>query len=193
MTGRLKELLKLSDGEWLVQFITRDDPRNLFDELKNHAVRVIIKRASNHRSLSANAYAWVLIDQITEKLQHKEPRNGWTKTEVYRNAIKEIGGISDVYGVKEKALEAFKELWIGDHLGRQVQLIPGSAKPGWVNVRAWKGSSDFDGIQMNIFINALIQDAESLGIHTYPEKDVNKMLDKWDEQRRVKHEQQFQQ
>lgn len=189
MTGRLKELLKLSDGEWLVQFITRDDPRNLFDELKNHAVRVIIKRASNHRSLSANAYAWVLIDQITEKLQHKEPRNGWTKTEVYRNAIKEIGGISDVYGVKEKALEAFKELWIGDHLGRQVQLIPGSAKPGWVNVRAWKGSSDFDGIQMNIFINALIQDAESLGIHTYPEADVNKMLDKWGEQRRVKHEQ----
>ena len=188
MIGKLKELLKLSNGEWLVQFITRDDPRNLFDELKSHAVNVIIKRVSNKRTLSANAYAWVLIDQITEKLQQKEPRNGWTKTEVYRNAIREIGGISEIYGVKETALDSFRELWIGDHLGRQVQVIPGSAKPGWVNVRAWKGSSDFDGLQMSVLINGLIQDAEALGIHTYPEKDINKMLNGWTEQRRVKNE-----
>ena len=69
MIGKLKELLKLSDGEWLVQFITRDDPRNLFDELKSHAVNVIIKRVSNKRTLSANAYAWVLIGKLSEAMR----------------------------------------------------------------------------------------------------------------------------
>lgn len=179
MIGKLKELLRLSGGEWLVSFITKDDPRTLFDELKDAAVRIVITKASKHRSLSANAYAWVLIDQIAEKLQQKEPKNGWTVLEVYRNAIREIGGISDIYGVKETAVEAFKELWCGDHLGRQVQVIPGSSKPGWVNVKAWKGSSDFDSLQMTVFINGLIQEAEGLGIGTVSDKEVERMLNGW--------------
>lgn len=179
MIGKLKDLLRLSGGEWLVSFITRDDPRSLFDEMKDHAVKIDLKKASKHRSLSANAYAWVLIDQITEKLQQKEPRNGWTKTEVYKNAIREIGGISEVYGVMEAALEAFKELWIGDHLGRQVEVIPGSSKTGWLNVRAYKGSSDFDCQQMNIFINSLVQEAEAQGIPTVSDQEVERMLTGW--------------
>lgn len=177
--GKLKDVLRLSGGEWLVSFITRDDPRSIFDELKDVAVRILISKAQKHRSLSANAYAWVLIDQIAEKLQQKEPRNGWTKTEVYRNAIREIGGISDIYGVKEVALESFKELWIGDHLGRQVEVIPGSSKQGWLNVRAYKGSSDFDSLQMNVFISNLIQEAESEGISTVSDKEVERMLTGW--------------
>ena len=179
MIGKLKDVLRLSGGEWLVSFITRDDPRSIFDELKDVAVRILISKAQKHRSLSANAYAWVLIDQITEKLQQKEPRNGWTKTEVYRNAIREIGGISDIYGVKETALEAFKELWIGDHLGRQVEVIPDSGKQGWLNVRAYKGSSDFDSLQMNVFISNLIQEAESQGVPTVSDKEVERMLTGW--------------
>lgn len=179
MIGKLKDILRLSGGEWLVSFITRDDPRKTADELKDQAIRIDLKKAANHRSLSANAYAWVLIDQITEKLQQKEPRNGWTKTEVYRNAITEIGGISDIYGVKEVALESFKELFIGNHLGRQVEVIPGSSKPGWVNVRAWKGSSDFDVQQMNVFINNLIQEAENQGVPTVSDKEVERMINGW--------------
>ena len=99
--------------------------------------------------------------------------------EVYRTAIREIGGISDIYGVKETAVQSFKELWCGDHLGRQVQVIPGSSKPGWVNVKAWKGSSDFDSLQMTVFINGLIQEAEGLGIGTVSDKEVERMLNGW--------------
>lgn len=179
MIGKLKELLRLMGGEWVISFTTREDPRSLFDELKDQTVKIDIKKASKHRSLSANAYAWVLINLITEKLQQKEPRNGWTVTEVYKNAIREIGGISDIYGVKESALEAFKELWIGDHLGRQVEVIPGSEKPGWLNVKAWKGSSDFDSQQMNVFINSLIQEAEAQGIPTVTDQEVERMVTGW--------------
>ena len=172
MIGKLKDLLRLSGGEWLVSFTTREDPGQLFDDLKENPVKVEIKKASKHRSLSANNYAWVLIDKIAEV-------SGRTVTEVYQNAIREIGGVSDYYGMKEQAYDSFCEIWTKGHLGRQVEIIPGSAKPGWINVRAWKGSSDFDSAQMARLIDSLIQDAESLGIPTVPDTEVERMINGW--------------
>lgn len=172
MIGKLKDLIRLAGGEWLLSFTTRDAPGNLFDDLKDKPVRIEIKKASKHRSLSANNFAWALIDQIAET-------TGKTTTEVYQNAIREIGGISDYYGVREEAVDVFTDLWIAGHLGRQVVIIPGSTKPGWVNVRAWKGSSDFDTAQMARFIDSLIQDAENLGIPTISDKEVERMVTQW--------------
>ena len=172
MIGKLKDLLRLSGGEWLVSFTTREDPGQMFDDLKADAVKVEIKKASKHRSLSANNYAWVLIDQIAAV-------TGKTETEVYQTAIREIGGVSDFYGMKEAAYESFCEMWTKDHLGRQVEIIPGSAKPGWINVRAWKGSSDFDSAQMARLIDSLIQEAEQQGIPTVPDKEVERMVSRW--------------
>jgi hypothetical protein len=172
MTGKLKDSLPLQGGEWLVSFTTRDNPGQIFDDLKGETVKVEIKKASKHRSLSANAFAWVLMDQISEK-------TGIPVSEVYRNAIREIGGIADYYGMKETAFETFCEIWTAGHLGRQVEIIPGSTKPGWINVKAWKGSSDFDSAQMARFIDSLIQDAESLGIPTIPDTEIERMKRQW--------------
>ena len=172
MIGKLKDLMRLASGEWVISFTTRDDPATMFDDLKDVAVRVDIKKASKHRSLSANNYAWVLIDRIAEVA-------GKTVTEVYQNAIREIGGVSDYYGMKEQAYESFCEIWTKGHLGRQVEIIPGSAKPGWINVRAWKGSSDFDSAQMARLIDSLIQDAENLGIPTVPDDEIERMKSQW--------------
>ena len=172
MNGRLKDLMRLAGGEWLVSFTTREDPGNLFDELKDVPVRVEVKKASKHRSLSANNYAWVLIDKIAEK-------TGIPESEVYRDAIREIGGVSDYYGMKEAAYDSFCEIWTKGHLGRQVEIIPGSAKPGWINVRAWKGSSDFDAVQMARLIDSLIHEAEQQGIPTITDSEVERMVSKW--------------
>ena len=172
MIGKLKDLLRLQGGEWLISFTTREDPGTLFDDLKETPVKVEMKKASRHRSLSANNYAWVLIDKIAEV-------TGKTVTEVYQNAIREIGGVSEYYGMKEATYESFCEIWTKDHLGRQVEIIPGSTKPGWINVRAWKGSSDFDSSQMARFIDSLIQDAEALGISTIPDTEVERMVSQW--------------
>lgn len=172
MIGKLKDLLRLQGGEWLVSFTTREDPGQMFDDLKAENVKIEIKKASKHRSLSANNYAWVLIDRIAEK-------TGLPVTDVYRNAIREIGGIAEYYGMREVAYETFCDMWTEDHLGRQVEIIPGSTKPGWINVKAWKGSSDFDSSQMARFIDSLIQDAEALGIPTVPDKERERMLGEW--------------
>lgn len=172
MIGRLKDLLRLRGGEWLVSFTTREDPGQLFDDMNGQSVRIEIRKASKHRSLSANNYAWVLIDKISEK-------TGIPVSEVYRQAIREIGGVSDYYGMKEAAYEAFCEIWTAGHMGRQVEIVPGSTKPGWINVRAWKGSSDFDTAQMARLIDLLVQEAEAQGIGTVPQKEVERMVSQW--------------
>lgn len=130
MIGRLKDLLRLAGGEWVISFVTREDPGRLWDELKDHAVRVEIKKASKHRSLSANNYAWALIDQIAVKMAASDPKGKWSPEKVYRHAIREIGGISDYYGMKEEAYDNFCKVWTSGHLGRQVEVIPGSTRPG---------------------------------------------------------------
>ena len=45
MTGKLKDLMRLAGGEWVISFTTRDDPRTLWDELKEIPVRVEIRKA----------------------------------------------------------------------------------------------------------------------------------------------------
>ena len=172
MIGKLKDIMKLAGGEWICTFTTREDPGKIWDEYGEVPVRIDIKKASGHRSLSANNYAWVLIDQIAAK-------TGIPESEVYRTAIREIGGVSDFYGMKEAAFESFCEIWTKGHEGRQVQIIPGSAKPGWINVRAWKGSSDFDSAQMARLIDSLVQEAEAQGIPTYPESKLERMVSQW--------------
>lgn len=172
MIGKLKECLRLRSGEWICSFTTPENPEQMFDDLRESPVKVEIKKASKSRSLSANAYAWVLIDKISEK-------TGINQTDVYRSAIREIGGVSTLLGMKDDAVPVFTENWQRGHLGRQVEIIPGSSKPGWSNVRVFYGSSEFDSVQMARLIDSLIQDAESLGIPTISDDEATKLIDKW--------------
>ena len=73
--GRLKDLLKSSSGEWVISFTTKQNPVETFYRLKDHDVSIDMKKYYKKRSLSANAYAWVIIDKIAEVMRI-------TKTEV---------------------------------------------------------------------------------------------------------------
>lgn len=172
MIAKLRECLRLRSGEWICSFSTTENPEQMFDDLRESPVKVEIKKASKARSLSANAYAWVLIDKISEK-------TGINQTDVYRSAIREIGEVSTLLGMKDDAIPVFSENWQRGHLGRQVEIIPGSSKPGWSNVRVFYGSSEFDSAQMARLIDSLIQDAESLGIPTISDDEAAKMISKW--------------
>lgn len=96
MRGRVSEPARARDGTYTVT-ITGLPPEALeaFDRLKNGDADIVIKPFRMKRSLDANRFCWSLISKITQELQTREPRSGWTRTEVYRKAIREVGGISD--------------------------------------------------------------------------------------------------
>lgn len=122
------------------------------------------------RSLDANAYAWVLIDKIAAALR-------MDKVEVYRDAIRDIGGNSDVVMVANDAVDKLCEVW-------------GQRGTGWVaevtdradtvsTVLLHYGSSTYDTKQMSILIDHLVQDAKELGIETLPPEKLAAMTERW--------------
>jgi hypothetical protein len=131
------------------------------------------KKEKKRRSLDANAYAWVLIDKIAQKV-------GAAPMDVYRNAVRDTGGVAlEAETVPLDQLEQYIVSWVGAHLGRQVKLLA-SYIPDCVDVIRICGSSDYDTAQMARFIDGLVQDAQALEIETRDPGWVQSLLDKWE-------------
>ena len=173
MRGRLTGFTLDRDGEKQNITVTvAADFSETYDELKDEEVEVEIKKAAKHRSLEANRYCWALIDQIAEK-------TGIKKSEVYRAAIREIGGVSQWADMPTDAVERFRQIWEGHGLGNQVEIVSTDDNTGWCEVVIWFGSSTYDTRQMSALLDSLIQDAEALGIPTITPKEEEKMLQRW--------------
>ena len=128
-------------------------------------------KSKKRRSLDANAYAWTLIDKIAAAVRI-------TKTEVYRNAIKDIGGVSDTVCVKDEAVEKLRAGWSKNGLGWQTDIMQ-SKIPGCTNVVLYYGSSSYSTHQMSVLIDQLIEDAKALGIETMPQDRLEALLNEW--------------
>ena len=172
MTGHLKDMARSRDGkEWIVTFSTPENFSEAYDELVGDEVSIEIRKARKQRSLDANAYCWVLIDKIAEK-------TGLRKVDVYRNAIREIGGVSDTICVMDKAVDRLRVGWEKNGIGWQTETMP-SKVSGCTNVILYYGSSSYDSRQMASLIDSLIQDAEALGIPTITDKEADRLIGKW--------------
>lgn len=175
MKAKLVDLTISLDGKQRLTVELDGDFRDTFDELHDNDVDVTVKKYYKRRSLEANAYAWVLIGKIAEKKHLK-------KTEVYRNAIRDIGGVSELVTIKKAGFRRLQEQWMKNGIGWQVDDI-GSKIPGWTNVILYYGSSSYDTNQMSQLIDSLVQDAQSLGIETKPPEYIESLLREYNQYR----------
>ena len=173
MEGRLTgfSLTPDGDGQNITVTVTADF-REMYGELKDALVDIQIKKAQKHRSMEANRYCWVLVDQIAAR-QHMK------KSEVYRKAILDIGGVSTDMLMKSEAVVPFRQIWEKQGLGNQVEIVDEDLDTGECSVRVYFGSSTYDSAQMSAMLDSLIQDAEALGIPTITPKEEERMLGKW--------------
>ena len=170
MTGNLTNLRRLFGGEWEITLSTKEDFSSSYDELKDSPVSVEIKKAHNKRSKDANAFCWTLIDKLAEK-------TGIPKKDIYRSAIREIGGVSETVCVQEKAVERLCSGWQKNGIGWQTDTMP-SKIPGCTNVVLYYGSSTYDTAQMSRLLDLIIQECEQQGIHTIRD-EAEDLLGKW--------------
>ena len=170
MISRLTNLRRLFGGEWEMTFSTKEDPSKLFDDLKDAPVSIEIKKASAKRSKDANALAWVLIDKLAEKMHI-------SKIDVYRSAIKEIGGVSEMVCVQDKAVDRLRSGWEKNGIGWQTDTMP-SKLHGCTNVILYYGSSTYDTQQMSRLLDLIIQECEQQGIPTLRD-EADALLGKW--------------
>lgn len=171
MLGRLKDLTINRDGTQNITIAIEGDFREMFDELTGKDVDIEIKPHSKRRSMDSNNLAWVLIDKLAAV-------NKLKKTEVYRNAIRDIGGVSQRLVMKNEAVEMFSKGWTHHGLGWQVETEP-SVHEGYTNVTVYYGSSVFTTSQMSSLISSLIQDCNACGIETMSEDEVQRSLAVW--------------
>ena len=145
-----------------------EDFRKKYDKLKEKDLDLVLKQYREKRSLTANAYAWALIDKIAEKRR-------MSKLEVYRNAIRDIGGVSELVCIQNRAVDSLKSTWSSFGIGWQIEELDSNI-PGWTNLILYKGSSVYDKAQMAALIDSLVQDAQSIGIETRPQEEIDSLL-----------------
>ena len=151
----------------------RNDFEMLVDEMRDKdKLSIEVKPYRERRSLDANAYFFVLADKLAEKL-------GTTKEEIYRNAIKEIGGVSETVCVKNQAVERLCEGWRKNGLGWQTDTFPSKIE-GCTNVILYYGSSTYDKAQMSRLIDNIVQDCKAVGVETRTPDEIANLLSLWE-------------
>lgn len=176
MKGRLINLTQGLNGEYQLTISTREPAvLALWDDLRDGDINAEIKRFRRRRSLDANAYAWVLIDRLAARL-------GRTKAEVYREAIRGIGGVSEVCCVTDKAVPHLLEAWQHNGIGWFAETMP-SKIAGCTNVILYCGSSTYDTKQMSALIDHLVQDCRAVGIETMTPREIAAINEAWEARR----------
>lgn len=164
---------KTNKPQLTIEINERNDFKQLVDELgEKDKLSVEIKEYKERRSLDANAYFFVLADKLAEKLNI-------TKEEIYRNAIKNIGGVSETVCVKNKAVERLCEGWRKNGLGWQTDTFPSKIE-GCTNVILYYGSSTYDTAQMSRLIDNIVQDCKAVGIETRTPNEIANLLSIWE-------------
>lgn len=168
MNGRLSDVARRLSGEWVVTFTVTTDPRRELDGLEETELDITAKKHRKKRSLDANAYAWVLIGKIAE-VMHID------RKEVYRDAIRSIGGNHEIVCVQDKAVESLRRGWESLGIGWQMETMPSKIKD-CTTVFLYYGSSTYDTKQMSLLIDHLVQDAKALGIETLTPAELEAMM-----------------
>lgn len=172
MKCRLSEPTRNRDGSFVLPLTgIREDVYALYDELKDKECEATVKQYRSRRSLTANAYAWTLIHQIAERQRISE-------ADYYRRIIREGGIKVAEVSAEEKAVETLIGTWTANGTGWLAERS-GAEPDGRIKVRLYFGSSTFDSAEMARLIDIIVQDAESIGIHTITENELSRMKDGW--------------
>jgi hypothetical protein len=146
----------------------RNDFEALVDEMKDKdKLSIEVKQFRQHRSLNANAYAWLIIGKIADVL-----RAG--KDEIYFRLLKRYG--------QSELISVLSHVPIGNYIKYYEEA--GESKlngKDFTHYRVYKGSSEFDSREMSIFIDGVVSEAKELGIQTETPNQIAEMKARWGE------------
>lgn len=133
-----------------------------YDEIKNlDDLDITIEKHKEKRSKSQNAYAWELITQLGNVLSK-------SKEEIYYQMLKDYGQSELISALSTIDLHGyykyFEEVGNGEVNGKE-----------FTHYKIFKGSSEFNTLEMKIFIDGIIQECENVGIPTLTDEEIRKM------------------
>lgn len=130
-----------------------------FEGLKDDIeLTVQVKEYKQKRSLSQNAYMWVLLNEIAKGVDS-------TKEKIYKELVKDYG-VFEVLPLKNEAVERFTHNWTKNGLGWFTEILGKSKISGYTNIIAYYGSSTYDTKEMTRLLDAVVTECQELGINT---------------------------
>lgn len=124
-----------------------------------------IKQHREKRSLNANSYAWVLISKIAEA-------SFLSKEAVYLHCLR-MYGQSEIVSVRSEInVEGYFKYY--EPFGHSV--LNGR---DFTHYKVYKGSSEYNTLEMSVLIDGIVQDAKELGIETLPPQELMRLKEMW--------------
>lgn len=130
-----------------------------------------IKEFRKKRSLDANAYAWVLMNKLADRLN-------MGVRDLYRHYIPDIPNNSQIVCVPDGAVDKLRDGWEHNGLG-WCSDVTTSKLPGCTCVILYYGSSTFDQHQMGIMLDLIIEDCKQVGIEYLTPDELERLKGAW--------------
>lgn len=174
--GELKDYLKTIENEFILTIKANDKeiPIEELNSLKiaKNGLKIDICKWTNKRSLDSNAYLWVLLDKIADKVNS-------TKYHIYKQFVKDVG-VFDIVPIKDEAMDRFIRSWQKKGIGWVCENLGKSKIQGYTNIIAYYGTSEYNPNEMARILNEVVLQAKELGIQTLDELELKKMAEDWE-------------
>ena len=157
LTGKPKITFELNE---------RENARLLYDELHNaEKLSIKISRFREKRSLNSNNYAWKLMTEIGNVLRR-------SKEDFYLEMLKRYG--------QRELISVKAHIPIGQFI-KYCEQAGESTLNGTLfkHYFVYKGSSEFNSLEMSIFIDGVVDEAKGLGIQVETPEQIAEMKSLW--------------
>ena len=184
LTGKTKDLTpNIETGEIVLSLVINEkrSTMNLYDELHEaEKLSINIDKYREKRSLAANNYFWKLCGEVAEVLSGEGVK--YTKEDIYRDAIKEIGVWRDDE-VAPEDVDWRRRAWEMIGTGWLTEIVDITPDGEREIIRFYYGSSQYNTKQMARLIDNIVQDCEAEGIDTKTPNEIANMLSLWEAER----------
>lgn len=131
-----------------------------------------IKKKSRKRSLDANAYMWVLIGKLGEKL--RKPDN-----EIYKDLVRS-NGVFEIIPIKKEAVKRWEQIWESKGIGWVCDDL-GECRntKGYHNIKCFYGTSVYNTAEMSRLIDEVVYECKEQGIETATPEEIERLKQQW--------------
>lgn len=183
LTGKIKELsIDFRTNKAILSLLINEkqSAMNLFDKLnQEEKLSINISKYREKRSLNANGYMWTLCGELAKKMSNDKVM--YTKEDIYRDAIKEVGVWYDDEIEPEK-VQRRRKAWELIGTGWLTERVDFTADGEKEIIRFYYGSSQYNKKQMARLIDNIVQDCQAVGIETKTPEEIAKLKALWGEQ-----------
>ncbi len=167
-TGEIVGLsMDWKDSQPVVQVKIHGNYFETLQTLNGTKLSVSLSKWRNKRSLDANAYMWVLLQKLAEKLNSD-------KDSIYLTMLRRYGRFTHII-VKPEMVEAVQREWKTSEVLGDV-FVNGTAG---VQIRCYFGSHTYDTKEMAVLIDGVVSECKECGIETMTPDELKRLKEKW--------------